>query len=122
MARRHHPAPRRRVSVTAPRTGTSTVTYNAAGQISAESDAEGYTTAYGYDSAGRLAWKRNALNKYARYAYNAHGQQTRVWGGTEYPKKRHRDRPRSRCPFCVSAPCVLSRFADLFMFCLRYRG
>lgn len=104
MARRHHPAPRRRVSVTAPRTGTSTVTYNAAGQISAESDAAGYTTAYGYDSAGRLAWKRNALNKYARYAYNAHGQQTRVWGGTEYPKKDTETVPGPGVLFCVRVP------------------
>ena len=76
---------RRRVSVTAPRTGTSTVTYNQAGQLSAETDAAGNTNSYGYDNAGRLAWKRNALGKYARYAYNARGQQTRVWGDTEYP-------------------------------------
>ena len=76
---------RRRVSVTAPRTGTSTVKYNAAGQISSETDAASNTTSYGYDNAGRLAWKRNALNKYSRYAYNSRGQQTRVWGDTEYP-------------------------------------
>ena len=76
---------RRRVSVTAPRTGTSTIMYNHAGQISSETDAAGNTTAYGYDNAGRLAWKRDALNKYARYAYNPRGQQVRVWGDTEYP-------------------------------------
>ena len=76
---------RRRVSVTAPRTGTSTIMYNHAGQISAETDAAGSTTSYGYDNAGRLAWKRDALNKYARYAYNSRGQQVRVWGDTEYP-------------------------------------
>ena len=76
---------RRRVSVTAPRTGTSTIAYNVSGQVSAETDAAGNTTAYGYDNAGRLAWKRNALNKYARYAFNSRGQQIRVWGDTEYP-------------------------------------
>ena len=76
---------RRRVSATAPRTGTSTIAYNVAGQVSAETDAAGNTTAYGYDNAGRLAWKRNALNKYARYAFNSRGQQIRVWGDTEYP-------------------------------------
>ncbi|MGN0847406.1 MAG: hypothetical protein ACI4RA_08505, partial [Kiritimatiellia bacterium] len=76
---------RRRVSSTAPRTGTSTITYNQAGQVSSETDGAGNTTSYGYDSAGRLSWKRNALNKYARYAYNSRGQQIRVWGDTEYP-------------------------------------
>ena len=76
---------RRRVSLTNPRTGTSTVTYNQAGQISSETDAAGGTTSYGYDAAGRLAWRRDALNKYARYAYNPRGQQVRVWGDTEYP-------------------------------------
>ncbi|MBR0457787.1 MAG: hypothetical protein IJJ26_00985 [Victivallales bacterium] len=76
---------RRRVSVTAPRTGTSTIAYDAAGQLSAETDAAGNTTSCGSDNAGRLAWKKNALNKYARYAYNQRGQQTRVWGDTEYP-------------------------------------
>ena len=76
---------RRRVSMTHPRTGTSTVTYNAAGQVSAETDAAGNTTSYGYDDAGRLAWKRNALGKCSRYSYNPRGQQIRVWGDAEYP-------------------------------------
>lgn len=76
---------RRRVSVTAPRTGTSTVTYDAQGRVSSTIDAANNTTSYGYDAAGRLAWRRNALGKYARYAYNSRGQQTRVWGDTEYP-------------------------------------
>ena len=76
---------RRRVSVTAPRTGMSVVTYNAAGQVGSETDAAGNTTSYAYDSAGRLAWKRDALGKCARYAYNPRGQQIRVWGDTEYP-------------------------------------
>ena len=30
-------------------------------------------------------WRRNALNKYSRYAYNSYGQKTRVWGDAEYP-------------------------------------
>ena len=74
----------RRISVTDPRTGTATVTYHTAagkiGLVASESDAAGNTTSYEYDAnSGRLLWKKNALNKYARYAYNARGQQTRIW-------------------------------------------
>ena len=81
---------RRRVSVTDPRTGTSTMAYHtAAGKIglpASETDAAGNATSYEYDTAsGRLLWKKNALNHYTRYAYNARGQQTRVWGDAEYP-------------------------------------
>ena len=81
---------RRRVSVTDPRTGTTTMAYHtAAGKIglpASETDAAGNATSYEYDTAsGRLLWKKNALNHYTRYAYNARGQQTRVWGDAEYP-------------------------------------
>ncbi|MBQ6473612.1 MAG: hypothetical protein IJJ33_16620, partial [Victivallales bacterium] len=38
-----------------------------------------------YDLAGRVAWRRNALGKCARHAYDGAGRVVRVWGDTEYP-------------------------------------
>ena len=78
------------VSATDPRTGTALLTYHTAagknGLKATVTDAVGNVTSYDYDTAtGRLIWEKNALDQYTRYAYNARGQITNVWGDTQYP-------------------------------------
>ena len=78
------------IGITEPRIGTTTIAYHTeTGKISQKAtvtDAAGNVTTYDYDSAsGRLLWEKNALNQYTRYAYNAYGQVTNIWGDTQYP-------------------------------------
>lgn len=78
------------VSVTEPRIGTTTITYHTmtgkSGLCASVTNAAGDVTSYDYDSTtGRLLWEKNALNQYTRYAYNAFGQVTKIWGDTPYP-------------------------------------
>jgi uncharacterized protein RhaS with RHS repeats len=75
------------------RTGTSTTHYvSTTGRVDYVADETDYKTWYVYESAtGRLAWVKNALNKYTRYAYNACGQATRIWGDVPQPTETDYD-------------------------------
>jgi RHS repeat-associated protein len=76
----------RRIASTDPRTGTSVTHYDDKGRVDYVEDAAANRTWVGYDEeTGRKAWKKNALDKYTRYAYNDHGQVNRIWGDTTYP-------------------------------------
>ncbi len=79
----------RLIGETDPRTGRSFLAYHTAsgkvGQIASITDAAGNKTEYDYNSGGQLAWRKNSLNKYTRYAYNLRGQVTNFWGEAEYP-------------------------------------
>lgn len=80
----------RLVSVTEPRIGVTTITYHTTagknGLKATVTNAAGNMTTYDYDTTtGWLLWKKNALNQYTRYAYNAYGQLTNIWGDTQYP-------------------------------------
>ena len=80
----------RLVSVTEPRIGVTTITYHTIagknGLKATVTNAAGNMTSYDYDTTnGRLLWEKNALNQYTRYAYNALGQTTNIWGDTQYP-------------------------------------
>lgn len=80
----------RMIAVTEPRIGTTTITYHTTagknGLRANVTNAAGNVTSYDYDSSsGRLLWEKNALNQYTRYAYNAFGQVTKIWGDTQYP-------------------------------------
>ena len=79
----------RLVSVTEPRVGTSTLTYYATmgkkGLPSSFTDANGETTLFDFDSAGRLNLVINSLGKSTCYAYNGYGQITKIWGEAQYP-------------------------------------
>jgi len=78
----------RKISVTDPRTGTSTVSYNAKNQIEYEDDPAGNRTGYGYHSAtGRRISVTDALGKTERTAFNDRNQLTNIWGDTAYPVK-----------------------------------
>lgn len=78
------------IEITAPRIGTTVITYHTdsgkIGKKATETDAAGNVVVYDYDSTcGRLLWVKNALNQYTRYAYNSYGQVTNIWGNTPYP-------------------------------------
>lgn len=74
----------RRVSVTDPRTGTSTTHYNAQGQVDWTRDAANHTTTYTYDPAtGRRRAVTNALGQTAYYRYTLRGELEAVWGAIE---------------------------------------
>lgn len=80
----------RLIGMTEPRIGTTTVTYHTApgkaGRLASLTDAAGNATTFDFDAmTGRLAWKKNALGKFTRYAYNDYGLVTRIWGETQYP-------------------------------------
>ena len=80
----------RLVTVTEPRIGVTTITYHTAagknGLKATVTNTAGNITTYDYDTTtGRLLWEKNALNQYTRYAYNAYGQLTNIWGDTPYP-------------------------------------
>ena len=80
----------RLISVKEPRIGATAITYHASigknGLKDTITNAAGNTTSYDYDTTtGRLLWEKNALNQYTRYAYNAYGQITNIWGDTQYP-------------------------------------
>ena len=86
----------RRTGVIDPRIGQATVAYYTSGtgkkgKIYTQTDAAGNTTTYDYTSSGRLAWVKNALNKYTYYDYNTRGQVTRTWGDTGYPIEKGYD-------------------------------
>ena len=78
------------ITVNEPRIGATTITYHTAagknGLKATVTNAAGNVTSYDYDTTnGRLLWEKNALNQYTRYAYNALGQVTNIWGDTQYP-------------------------------------
>ena len=78
------------ITVNEPRIGTTSITYHTAagknGLKATVTNAAGNMTSYDYDTTnGRLLWEKNALNQYTRYAYNALGQVTNIWGDTQYP-------------------------------------
>ncbi|HRQ89378.1 MAG TPA: hypothetical protein PLA50_11305, partial [Bacteroidia bacterium] len=81
----------RRVSVTDPRTGKSTTTYDPkTGHVVAEADPEGRITRYAYypadhPSAGRLATVADATGKERHVAYTLRGEQRAVWGDNVQP-------------------------------------
>ena len=80
----------RLISVTEPRIGTTTITYHTAigknGLKATVTNAAGNMTIFDYDTVtGRLLWEKNALDQYTRYAYNAYGQITNIWGDMQYP-------------------------------------
>lgn len=80
----------RLIGVTEPRVGTSMLTYHTApgkaGRLASVTDAAGNATTFDFDATtGRLVWKKNALGKFTRYAYNDYGLVTRIWGETQYP-------------------------------------
>lgn len=79
----------RMIAVTEPRIGTTTISYYTSegkrGLPSSLIDAAGNMTAFDFDSAGRLAWRKNALGKYTRFSYNSYGQPARIWGDAQYP-------------------------------------
>jgi len=78
----------RKISSTDPRTGTSSVSYNAQGRIEYEEDPAGNRTGYGYHPAtGRRISVTDALGKARRTAFNDRNQLTHVWGDTAYPVK-----------------------------------
>jgi RHS repeat-associated protein len=70
-----------------PRTGTTTTTYVAGTSlVSTVTDPASVVTAtYAYDSAGRVSWAKDALNKYAYTSYTARSEIWRTWGDTAYP-------------------------------------
>ena len=57
----------RKISVTAPRTGTTTFTYHTAvgkiGMLASETDAAGNTTTYDYDAAGHVIKRTDVCDK-----------------------------------------------------------
>lgn len=78
------------ITVNEPRIGATSITYHTAagknGLKATVTNAAGNMTSYDYDTTnGRLLWEKNALNQYTRYAYNALGQVTNIWGDTQYP-------------------------------------
>ena len=78
------------ITVNEPRIGATTISYHTAagknGLKATVTNAAGNMTSYDYDTmSGRLLWEKNALNQYTRYAYNALGQITNIWGDTQYP-------------------------------------
>ena len=80
----------RLILVTEPRIGATSITYHTMagknGLKSSVTDAAGNVTTYDYDATtGRLLWEKNDLNQYTRYAYNAYGQITNIWGDVKYP-------------------------------------
>ena len=78
------------ITINEPRIGATSITYHTAvgknGLKATVTNAAGNTTSYDYDTTtGRLLWEKNALNQYTRYAYNALGKITNIWGDTQYP-------------------------------------
>ena len=96
----------RMITVTEPRIGTTAITYHTAvgknGLRASVTNAAGNVTSYDYDSAtGRLLWEKNALDHYTRYAYNAYGQITKIWGDTQYPVEFGYDALGQRISMCT---------------------
>ena len=79
----------RLIAVTEPRIGTTTISYYTTdGKKSLPlslTDATGNVTSFDFDSAGRLAWRKNASGKYTRFSYNSYGLPIRIWGDAQYP-------------------------------------
>lgn len=75
----------RGIGTTDPRTGTSSVHYNVAGQVDWTEDAATNRTTYAYDSVtGRRIAVTDALSNTIYTAYDLQGRVTNVWGAT-YP-------------------------------------
>ncbi len=73
----------RPVSVTHPRTGTSTIHYNASHQLSSIRDSGGNRTTVTYDPAsGRIVSETDALGGIRYYRYNDLGRITHTWGNS----------------------------------------
>lgn len=76
----------RRISVTDPRTGTTSVNYDDKGQISWIKDAAQNYTWYTYEpDTGYKFTEKNALLQTTRFAYNSRSQITHTWGDNVAP-------------------------------------
>ncbi len=79
----------RQLSLTNPRSGTTSQTINANGQIATTFDGAGITTYEYYPdthvNAGRLKSLINPLNKKVYFAYSARGELLQTWGDNTYP-------------------------------------
>jgi RHS repeat-associated protein len=81
----------RQISVTDPRTGTTSQTFNNNGKL-ATTNSGASTTTYEYYpathlSAGLLKSQENAASKKVYFAYSSRGELTHTWGDTTYPLK-----------------------------------
>ncbi len=75
-----------------PRTGTTTTAYySGTTRPFTVTDADGLLVGYGYDSAGRKIWEKNADDKYARYDYTPRRQLYRQWGDLGTPVEHSYD-------------------------------
>lgn len=70
-----------------PRTGTTTTAFvSGTSLVSTVTDPAGLVqSTYAYDSAGRVASVKDALNKYAYTSYTNRNEVHRQWGDTSYP-------------------------------------
>ncbi len=84
----------RQVTVTDPKTGTTTTVYVTSdtppsgklkGYVDYMYDADSRTTSYTYDSAGRTASITNPDDKVQYSVYTSRGELERTWGETTYP-------------------------------------
>ncbi|TFY96143.1 RHS repeat protein, partial [Ramlibacter humi] len=67
----------------APGQGTTTYTWNAAGQLTKQANALNQETHFDYDAAGRLSQRTDPNGLVAAYAYDARGRLTNATAGTE---------------------------------------
>jgi RHS repeat-associated protein len=79
----------RQIAVSDPRKGTTSLTYNAKGQLESATEGAGTTSYEYYDDkqmhAGRLKSKTNAALKKVYFDYNDRGELIHIWGDATYP-------------------------------------
>lgn len=70
-----------------------TLNFDESGQLVTSTAPGGNTSTFSWsDTSGELLWVKNADDKYTRYAHNALGQPTQVWGDVPQPMQLEYDR------------------------------